>query len=806
MRTLLGSAVFCCWLGAAFADPVAWWRFEGTPGVKTVEGDTFTNSVTGADALPALAARSISGKTYGYSETYMPRYTNAFSTGYVIYDPVTGRSHANASSLSLRDTLTETDNKNNGVATMPGDAFPTTGNVTIECFYRAPFLDAEGKNVTTNNREMVPIVMLPTAAYTYSFNISLYNKNNRREFYFGYSTRDANGEKNAATGSSYGTYVADDKWHHVAQVFDFTAKQLRCYADYACVATIDLKSDAVGVYVTGTNNLIVGGTDLLAARKFQGHVDEVRISTDALEPTQFLRMKPEAIPSDVLAHVTFETPAWWGGNGLPVAATAANFSHPFVSSTEKAADPLVVTPDAAVIYDGVDDPTGTSNAAAFDLNRTDAKKGSVLTLDYLTADTLLGDVPEFTLEFFARFKNASQVQYYPIVNDGQYTFRWYFSGPVDDVCDGSKLMCGVGVVTNANGSSATVNVGTGAMSPGVCDGAWHHFALRFSTKQKLVTIDVDRGRLAHASAVLPSEALGFFGNSRQLVFGGRVAGERLVDMEVDEIRVTRRVLEEWEFLNTRHLSDATRAWVRFENDWTIGPDLGVGRLTLTPTKASGTTTDPAFKPNTARPLLLTTATAEPIANAASASLVNRAMVKSDDWPLLRDLRNATYEAFVKVNAISNALDASKMTHVVCFGKSSQNPDVGLRLVRYNETSRSALVAWRKGADARDTMTVDAFDDGRWHHHAITVSETTNATSGAVSTTVTYYRDYEQKAQKTVGYARVMSTVAEQTKILVGDSWGSGHDYEIDEIRVSAGVLGTSAFMRRKGLGCIIIFR
>jgi len=827
MKRLVGSLLFACCLGTAFAETVAWWRFEGTPGVQTVEGDTFANSATGESALPALTACSMNGTTFGYDQTYMPRYMNAFCTGYEIYDPVTDQTYANTASLSLRDALTATANKYNGVATMPATSFPATGDVTIECFYRAPFLDDEGENVKERG-DMIPILCLQHGDWAYSAYIALYNKKTAgavttNQYYFGYAFRNAAGEKRSNSGSARGLDVADNKWHHVAQVFDFTDGKVRCFVDYKELHSATIPEDAVGVYFDETNHFIVGGSEWNSNRKLQGYVDEVRITKGALASAQFLRMRApsSSVPADVLAHVSFEKPDWWGGGlNLDFSCVTAAFSIPYFSSAKNAVAPAPVASLAgSSMYAGVYDTAGVANASACDLNRTSPSVGSVLTLDYEAegAETLLENEPEFTIEFYAKFKSDDRhANYYPILSDGGYSFRWYFlTNTTTKVCDGSRLVCDVQVLTNATtGTTKLYSLNTGNMSSSVCDGNWHHFSLRFSTAMKRASVDIDHGRFYHKEQALAAETLGFKSTVGKLVLGGLSSSMRLCDMVVDELRVTKRYLEDHELLNTYHQTaeeqmTTPRAWVRFENDWTVGPDLGLGTLaslTLTCTKASGTTTDPAFLANTRKPLLREAAGSPTIPNVACASLVQKAYVLSDDLSTIRNLRDATYEAFVKVNAISNAVDSSKSTHLFFAGRSSQNPDVGMRLSRYSETKYNAQIIWCDKVNHRVALAITPFDDGQWHHHAITFAETTNAVSGAVSTTVTYYRDYAQQAQTVVDYARVMSTMAEKTVIGSGETWGAGHDFEIDEIRVSAGVLEPSAFMRRWGLGFGLFFR
>ena len=813
MRANIVAVLTACSLLSAFADTIAWWRFEGTPDVQTVEGDTFENSATGAAALPALNARSINGAEFGYDQTYMPRYVDAFCSGYEIYDPVARRSYQNTASISFRDTLTDKANANNGIAQMPGSCFPTSGNVTIELFFRAPFRDDAGANV--RGRDMIPLMVLPLEAYKYSTMLALYHDSTKGSnyVYCSWALRNEAGENIKTTGGSYGDdrYI-DNKWHHVAQVLDFTNHKIYCYLDYTRILSTSMPEDAVGVFVDPTKNFLIGGTDMVTSRKFQGLVDEVRISNEALVPEQFLRMRPADTPPDVLAYISFETPDWWGGDGLPLSVTSEKFSMPYLT-TSSATAPVAVQPASSAVYSGVYDTAGVANAKALDLNRSGESSGSVLSMDYLTGSKVLDGVPELTLEFYAKFKTQPHTEYWPIANDGGYSFRWYFYGATAGTCDGTVIRLGVPVVTDADGNTKLMTLSSGVMARSISDGNWHHFAFRFSTAQKVLIMDIDHGRLAHVSTALPDTTLGMSGTEGKLVFGGRTYNNRLCDMVIDDIRVTSRVMEDYEFLNTRHLTAEeqmvpVRAWVRFENDWTIGPDIGVGNCKLTPSVGTtDSTTEPAFMSNSRRPFLKESSSdTKIIANDACASLVQRALVKSGDVSFVRNLRNATYEAFVKVNAISNAVDGSKSTHIFYVGQSSTNPDIALRLSCYDESKYMAMVVWRNGADSRESLTIPSFCDGKWHHHAITVSESKDEDSGEVSTTVTYYRDYKQEATKTVKYARVLSQMENKTLIAAGESWGTGHDYEIDEIRVSAGVLPTSEFMRRKGYGFGLIFR
>ena len=40
----------------------------------------------------------------------------------------------------------------------------------------------------------------------------------------------------------------------------------------------------------------------------------------------------------------------------------------------------------------------------------------------------------------------------------------------------------------------------------------------------------------------------------------------------------------------------------------------------------------------------------------------------------------------------------------------------------------------------------------------------------------------------------------------GESWGQGHDYLLDEVRVTAGVLAPDEFLRKGRRGLILIYQ
>ncbi|HEY4414413.1 MAG TPA: LamG domain-containing protein [Verrucomicrobiae bacterium] len=92
----------------------------------------------------------------------------------------------------------------------------------------------------------------------------------------------SDGTLRTATGTKS---LTDNKWHHVAAVYDSTAHQLRVYVDYVLDGTATTTYTGT---VGNTNDLCLGQQNNNGAR-FDGDIDFVRYSLGALSPTNFIQ-------------------------------------------------------------------------------------------------------------------------------------------------------------------------------------------------------------------------------------------------------------------------------------------------------------------------------------------------------------------------------------------------------------------------------------------------------------------------------------------------------------------------------------
>ncbi len=78
--------------------------------------------------------------------------------------------------------------------------------------------------------------------------------------------------------------VNDGNWHHLAAVRDGTNRKLLVYVDYALAGET---TDTTTTPPTNAQSLVVGAFNA-GARQFEGEMDFVRISTEALSPAEFV--------------------------------------------------------------------------------------------------------------------------------------------------------------------------------------------------------------------------------------------------------------------------------------------------------------------------------------------------------------------------------------------------------------------------------------------------------------------------------------------------------------------------------------
>jgi len=542
MRKLFFCMVAAALAANAGAGTVAWYRFEGgTPGATVPSG--FVNSVAGSE-VTSLTSFSINDTTFGADSAYMPKYIDGFSAGARIFDPLTGNSYENTSSLRMRESYVKNPTQSGGAYLNASD-LPCGGSFTMECFFRVTETDPS----VVTNLAMAPILTFQASGYADS-SIQLYYG----KFYGRIIAKDSEGTVKSAQQVIGASAVLDGKWHHAAMSYDASDKKAVWYFDYVEVGSLTLKTGETGLYIPEGTKFLVGSNGLVNNRNFPGEVDEVRFSDTVLGPDKFMRFINKSDADDVVVRITFEEPSWWGGDSFAFATRSTRFSTPYFASTSREAAKPVATNDvpAAKIYDSSNAAPARINSLAVDMNRTSDTVGNVLKIDYFGPDgqparVMLYD-EDFTIEFFARFKSQTHVAYTPILTDGGYNFRWgYF-----DADTGKRLIMQV-ETTNTTQQVRLAKHVIVTTATSIADGNWHHFAMVCKRSTRQVTGFIDYGSFATFSLTL-DEGYVLAGNTTSLVFGGRSVTEsnqRLCDIEFDEIRITERVLLPKDFLSSR---------------------------------------------------------------------------------------------------------------------------------------------------------------------------------------------------------------------------------------------------------------
>ena len=97
-------------------------------------------------------------------------------------------------------------------------------------------------------------------------------------------------------------------------------------------------------------------------------------------------------------------------------------------------------------------------------------------------------------------------------------------------------------------------------------------------------------------------------------------------------------------------------------------------------------------------------------------------------------------------------------------------------------------------------------DGKWHHVAATIAESVTDGGATTNTTVTTYFDYQQRTQKTVTGALVRYATSGLVLQPGDSSTARLSTWDIDEVRITAGILTPEQFCRPGPKGLLLIVR
>ena len=835
----------CC---TASAGVVGWWRFNG-------EGANVPN-VAETGGIPDGTPRETDGTivsidTYGANPVYgnttaqMPVATNLFQQiAPRIVDQKTGIVYAGGQSLHW-----EGSQKNGGVIIPFNEAF-VLSNCTIEVIMRIP------PEAASRSDRMFPLVQFGKDCYEGWF-FAVYRGDNVASGGVPYvrgnfvNTSDADKLNNGSTVTA-NSYVKDlpslfdGRWHHLALTLHYNANKsitAAYFIDGVCCGGMTY-GNWKAWKLSGTLPLAIGCQPFQGggARTFWGDIAEVRISDTTLSDNQFLvPLADGPADDDTALMLTFDSAARGlgfsrqyvvpcqqtvGSNSTNYMWNARNwnihnaaYNNPFIPrwyvfATPGNADHLTEELRPTLSTDDMWGDTLGMDATLFpnagSLNIPTAQPGNAAApgTDVINVPDPICRLPEgdFTIECVFKTEAASTAEMDTFIHCP--FLKW-------GVTNGKVLARGFKTRYGSlvdHSSSWTVN-----------DGKWHHAAVIYDYDVKDgVTNSVFSHYVDYKFVKKTAMALyvGNVGNDERFLIGAvsrsfntgtSTSSSQAFQGKIDAVRITRRVLTPGEFLSTR--SDEKLMTVTFDDaehpyapgqTGAIAPDEGVaGAL-------EGGEQPQIVKSRGGRYVM----DGENGTNKVECGNAVQFAGSSLYWKnaTLLERKAVTVEFFAKFTNLSNGVnlvrcvksDAAGGSLVWCLWKStSKSGDVKLQFSSVPVKSDGTLDSQRAG-----DIVPSGFDggDGAWHHWAITVDSTDGEQIVAK-----VYLDYEQLGDTATinGTLDVPPLNGNRLGFSLGGTGNAGaYIYgTIDQVRVSAGVLDPSKFMRyEKVKGAALMIR
>lgn len=804
------------------ADTVAWWRFGdlGPEGGQTTDSMQFVNSVD-ATKHPAIP-HSFSGYTAGTDPAYMPRLVkleNATSA-LTVYDPVSGVSHPFSTALSCPWGGNGTELSGGATVTgspeLTGNAEGQSGDITFECFFRTSQASMSRK------ASMAAIFAQKSKAGNGAMSLLV------RDQYLWTRFAIHDGKDSPEQYDLWGTTkVTPDVWHHAAFVYDCSERTVCIYLDYRLEGTKTVTDVGDGngrIYPYGDTAAIHLGKSPCANkdRSLAGEMAEARISDTALDVGQFLRFREYAAgdragdgDANTFMWHSFDSDAALQGSFMaanPLLVTAEYTNH-YMIVKQANANPLAPVDDvlSATVRRSnpvlSDDPVPMLTNEASLAFVTNALKSGYLELNPLD-NAIASD--DFTMEFF--YRTSHPVVKGQIKNSYALVCSSFAKILVDQST--SRLFCRF----KCKGGSTDMTAGQGD------DGQWHHVAFTYS-KAEQVSRFYHNGKLVgscEGELVVNGTSAFTIGyandNSTPLTFDGRI----------DEFRLTRKTLSSREFMSTSPVTGRTLAWIRFENDMTAYPYGSSATAKKYTSDATGGKA-PAFVGGRAAAIDLSNGGNERIADSGACRFDGG----SAYWPRIMEIEkpNLTVEFFWRPFEVAASwplvlgLSNEEGGSIAISSTSDTGKDFPWALY-YNGAWSSTYLLVKfctsdQGVKRNDSVRVSpnyklkdssapscgyspitSGCDGRWHHVAMTLEEFEE--ESVRKTRVTTYWDYAQVDSTTViGTLNLKDTGHWLTSGLNGQSSRLAR-WDIDEIRITNGILAPNEFIRKSRQGLFLV--
>ena len=790
--TALAAALYaaCVHVSPLVARTVAYWPLAYENGVRTTTSTVFANHGDGGELNAVPSSRQ--GASWIAGSDYCPQGTNAFPVGYGVYDPVSGTNVVGRTGLYFHKVNLD---GYAGALRVADPAALRLTTFTVECFIRMQ----TGTTLTDWNCIAVMPAQLPANGAPVNYESWGFRVVNNGSLAVRFSKNKGTVAANLAasdnTTVSFNTPgpVYDGKWHHVAFCVDGTT--VRTFWDYTHVSTATLPEN---VWYNSGMDLFIGNTPQTTG-PFGGSIAHFRISDEAIDPPSFLHVTRTEMAADedpdALLHMDFEPPT-----GLPAAASFFNDAAIGPAPHRYGADlipcPVSIAQPFSPVYAGLLDETG--RASSYCMTNSTRMRASEPVKRYLAwqppEDVFTNS--SFTVE--CCYKTAGALgQWIPLVRrlgGANVQFNLGFSGGAN-----------VGKLTTAviQGNAAVKSVVDSVRSD---DGAWHQAAIVFNREWRKLLLFRDYALVGWADCT--DNVLIATDNPIQIGGGyGNDGNFYPYDGAIDNVRITMRALTVGEFLRSDHvtLSGKTLAWVSFDNTLdSAAPAYALTNGVATAEVGGSVPSYAAFQRGDAMRIEDGAGNVLRSGNFAALSF-STGIVKYAANRLLPLIGDQTIEFRVKAHPQKSYAGLISCNVV----PDSFNSDTPVWALSTDDASGSALrfrcTTALPGSILRnygdDTGVVVC--DGRWHHVALTISASGKGDSA--TTTVCLYKDCDATPSWTKTYDGALFYIMGDAPVWLGASQ-TCFNGQIDELRISRGVLEPDEFLRVGKMGCMLIFR
>ena len=785
----------------SFADTVAWWHFDEQAPGTTATSDVITESISGAKAT----SYTITSNKVEQIDAYRPVFWRTFPD-LAVCDPVTGTTNENHSAAKFK--IASVGDAKGGRAYYGGALKVDGGDslyadcksaITVEAFvcttggvYNlfAPIVGC----VTNGNFTSEPwaLYMLDDGTVVVRHNSTAYYQN------------DNKGK----------TTINDGFWHHVAWTWD--GSTIRVYVDYKLDKKSNTGADRVysrsGTfsYPAGKCATWIGGYSTFdksnGGRKFPGLVDEVRISNVALTPDKFLRLVPAtAEDADSVLHLRFDSDASVAlEHGEVVGGTIGGIQAIYNSVADVDASSFDT---AAKVGDSMSEgiySDGVLDLASYSQSTNGAGKSNYIKVAYLTDKLFPSGVSapsclDYTVEAFFKFRCNSPVRQsvFKIASGSTYL--------VSQVITGDAKM-----PHQFQFAWRTNSVWQGVTSPSsrpIDDGNWHHVAFVSDAANNRILTYYDYTLLDTRAGATPEVPKGY-----SIFIGANENKGQFFDGWIDDVRVMKRALRPEEFLTTHSVGSASPnplLLAKFEQNYDFECDDDAALSVTGAGSARTGGSAPVFEKVSPGALLLDgTNGSQRVDNDWSVRLNKSRVV----FPVSRLYENDAYT--VEFWAKFTGFDGDRAPG---YNVTAQHAGI-LRFVQGSTTTLDWYL-YRPGdkpdnlqlafRDSSGSVSYHGWDmqrivaDGRWHHYALSFSQTDDDTK----TQIELYGDYESRGTKTVN--SLMHFEPGGHRLMVGESSTDAMPNilgYVNSLRLTRGVLTPDKFMGRVRTGAMLIFR